>query len=127
MILLAAAAPDICVLPLIGARTSTAFDPLPVAIFKAAIGTLRRGIQAGASNPATGARSGGCGGHVIDHIVRLACGGAGAPTICNGRRLPEARDSTRSGVVGIAVLPCAVHPARQQLRLDLIRFSVIWL
>jgi len=28
--------------------------------------------------PATGARSGPCGGYVIDHIVPLACGGADA-------------------------------------------------
>ena len=45
--------------------------------------------------PATGAKSGACGGYVIDHIVPLACGGADAPSNMQWQTIPEARAKDR--------------------------------
>ena len=41
--------------------------------------------------PATGARSGACGGYVIDHIVPLECGGPDAPANMQWQTIAEAK------------------------------------
>jgi hypothetical protein len=41
--------------------------------------------------PTIGARSGACGGYVIDHIVPLACGGADAPANMQWQTIAEAK------------------------------------
>ena len=41
--------------------------------------------------PATRARSGACGGYVIDHIMPLACGGADTPGNMQGQTIAEAK------------------------------------
>ena len=43
--------------------------------------------------PATGGRSGACGGYVIDHIVPLACGRADAPANVQWQTVAEAKAS----------------------------------
>ncbi len=45
--------------------------------------------------PATGARSGPCGGYVIDHVVPLACGGADAPSNMQWQTTSEAKAKDR--------------------------------
>ena len=45
--------------------------------------------------PATGARSGACGGYVIDHIVPLACGGADAVANMQWQTIADARAKDR--------------------------------
>lgn len=45
--------------------------------------------------PATGARSGACGGYVIDHIVPLACGGEDAPSNMQWQTVAEAKAKDR--------------------------------
>jgi hypothetical protein len=45
--------------------------------------------------PATGARSGPCGGYVIDHVVPLACGGADAPRNMQWQTIAEAKAKDR--------------------------------
>jgi hypothetical protein len=45
--------------------------------------------------PATGARSGPCGGYVIDHVVPLACGGADAPSNMQWQTTVEAKAKDR--------------------------------
>jgi hypothetical protein len=45
--------------------------------------------------PVTGARSGPCGGYVIDHIVPLACGGADAPGNMQWQTIAEAKAKDR--------------------------------
>jgi hypothetical protein len=46
--------------------------------------------------PATGARSGPCGGYVIDHVVPLACGGADATSNMQWQTIPEAKAKDRA-------------------------------
>ena len=41
--------------------------------------------------PVTGARSGACGGYVIDHIVPLGCGGIDAPANMQWQTIAEAK------------------------------------
>lgn len=41
--------------------------------------------------PATGARSGGCKGYVIDHIKALACGGADDPSNMQWQTIAEGK------------------------------------
>jgi hypothetical protein len=45
--------------------------------------------------PTTGARSGACGGYVIDHIVPLACGGADALSNMQWQTIAEAKAKDR--------------------------------
>jgi len=65
--------------------------------------------------PANGNTYGPCPGYVIDHIEPLACGGADAPSICNGNRMRQARPKTNGN--GKAARPHHIgdhprHPAK---------------
>lgn len=44
---------------------------------------------------ATGARSGPCGGYVIDHVVPLACGGSDAPANMQWQQIADAKIKDR--------------------------------
>lgn len=45
--------------------------------------------------PANGARSGPCGGYVIDHVVPLACGGADKPSNMAWQSQKEAKEKDK--------------------------------
>jgi len=69
--------------------------------------------------PATGARSGPCGGYVIDHVVPLACGGPDAPSNMQWQTVLEAKAKDRWELKGCRsrshrVLRPATGPGRLQ-------------
>jgi hypothetical protein len=45
--------------------------------------------------PATGARSGPCGGYVIDHVIPLACGGPDAPSNMQWQTIAQGKAKDR--------------------------------
>ena len=50
--------------------------------------------------PVTGARSGPCGGYVIDHVIPLICGGPDAPSNMQWQTIAEGKAKDRSELRG---------------------------